>query len=177
MLKANNLPGMFWGEAVTTTVYLLNRSSSKSVGGKTPYELWTGNTPGVQHLRTFGCVAHVRITTPHLKKLDDRSRRMIFVGYEPGSMAYRVYDPATRRVSISRDVVFEEATQWNWVGKEEEHGALDFVIEEHSYLTPEVIITTTSSSSAPSASSSPSPTPTSSPGPAPGGDTPRTPTF
>jgi transposase InsO family protein len=80
MLKAKNLPSMFWGEAVTTAVYLLNRSSSKSVGGKMPYELWTGNAPGVQHLRTFGYVAHVRTTTPHLKKLDDRSRRMIFVG-------------------------------------------------------------------------------------------------
>jgi len=47
MLKAKGLPGKFWGEAVTTAVYLLNRSSSKSVGGKTPYELWTGSVPGV----------------------------------------------------------------------------------------------------------------------------------
>jgi len=39
MLKAKGLPGEFWGEAVTTAVYLLNRSSSKSMGGKTPYEL------------------------------------------------------------------------------------------------------------------------------------------
>lgn len=39
MLKAKHLPGMFWGEAITTAVYILNRVSSKSVGGKTPYEL------------------------------------------------------------------------------------------------------------------------------------------
>ena len=72
MLKAKGLPGVFWGgEAVTTAVYLLNRSSSKSIGGKTPYELWTGSAPGVHHLRTFGCVAHVKNTTPNLKKLDD----------------------------------------------------------------------------------------------------------
>lgn len=54
-----------------TTVNLLNRSTSKSVGGKTPYELWTGSPPGVHHLRTFGCIAHMKITTPGLKKLDD----------------------------------------------------------------------------------------------------------
>jgi len=71
MLKAKELPGVFWGEAVTTAVYLLNRSTSKSVGGKTPYELWTGSPPGVHHLRTFGCIAHMKITTPGLKKLDD----------------------------------------------------------------------------------------------------------
>ena len=91
-----------------TTVNLLNRSSSKSVGGKTPYELWTGSPPGVHHLRTFGCSAHMKITTPGLKKLDDRSRRTIFVGYEPGSKAYRLFDPTTRRVHISRDVMFDE---------------------------------------------------------------------
>jgi hypothetical protein len=29
MLKAKGLPGMFWGEAVATAVYVLNRSTSK----------------------------------------------------------------------------------------------------------------------------------------------------
>jgi transposase InsO family protein len=96
MMKAKDLPGMFWGEAVSTAVYLLNRSSSKAIGGKTPYQLWNGVTPAVEHLRTFGCIAHVKVNTPHLKKLDDRSWRMVFVGYEPGSKAYRVYDPTTR---------------------------------------------------------------------------------
>ena len=108
MLKAKALPGVFWGETVTTAVYLLNRSSSKAIGGRTPYELWTGSTPAVHHLRTFGYVAHVKVTTPSPKKLDDRSKRMVFVGYEPGSKAYRVYDPVTRRVHISRDIIFDE---------------------------------------------------------------------
>lgn len=45
MLKAKDLPAVFWGEAVTTAVYLLNRASSKSIGGKVPYELWTGIPP------------------------------------------------------------------------------------------------------------------------------------
>ena len=62
----------------------------------------------------FGCIAHMKVTTPNLKKLDDRSRRTIFVGYELGSKAYRVYDPVTRRVHVSRDLVFEEAAQWLW---------------------------------------------------------------
>jgi hypothetical protein len=113
MLKAKKLPGIFWGEAVTTAVYLLNRAPSKGVGGKIPYQLWTGSPPGVQHLRTFDCVAHMKITTPNLKKLDDRSCRTIFVGYEAGSKAYRLYDPLTRRVHVSRDVIFDEAAQWN----------------------------------------------------------------
>jgi hypothetical protein len=39
---------------------------------------------------------------------------MIFVGYEPGSMAYRAYDSVAERVTISRDVVFDEAAQWSF---------------------------------------------------------------
>jgi hypothetical protein len=58
----------------------LNRSPTKGVADKTPYEAWFGKKPYVHHLRTFGCVAYVKNTTPHLKKLDDRSRAMIFVG-------------------------------------------------------------------------------------------------
>jgi hypothetical protein len=57
----------------------------------------------------FGCIAHIKVTMPNLKKLDDRSKRTIFIGYEPGSKAYRVYDPMTRRMHVSRDLVFEEA--------------------------------------------------------------------
>jgi len=53
MLKAKGLSGVFWGEAVTKAVYLLNRCSSKRIYGKTPYELWTGRAPAVQRLRTL----------------------------------------------------------------------------------------------------------------------------
>jgi hypothetical protein len=38
---------------------------------------------------------------------------MIFVGYEAGSKAYRVYDLATKRLHISRDVIFDEEAQWD----------------------------------------------------------------
>ncbi|WVZ61698.1 hypothetical protein U9M48_011528 [Paspalum notatum var. saurae] len=59
----------------------LIRSTSKSTGGKTPYELWTGAVPAVHHLRTFGCVADVKVTTPNLKKLDDRSHSEFVVEF------------------------------------------------------------------------------------------------
>lgn len=58
--------------------------------------------------RQFACIVHVKNTKLHLKKLEDRSKPMIFIGYEPGSKAYRAYDSATDRVIVSRDVVFDE---------------------------------------------------------------------
>ncbi|XP_066358327.1 uncharacterized protein [Miscanthus floridulus] len=124
------------GEAVTTAVYLLNRSSSKSIGGKTPYELWMGSAPDVHHLRTFGCVAHVKNTTPNLKKLDDRSHRMIFIGYDPGSKAYRIYGMATRRVHISRNIIFDKAAQWSWASTHDVEPD-NFTIEQGNPEAPE----------------------------------------
>jgi hypothetical protein len=114
MLKVKGLPGWFWGEAVNTTVYVLNRCPTKSVDSMTPFEAWHGRKPAVHHLRTFGCIVYVRNTTPHLKKLEDHGRKMIFVGYESSSMAYHAYDPITKHVHVTRDMVFDEQAQWDW---------------------------------------------------------------
>jgi hypothetical protein len=46
-----------------------------------------------------------------LKKLDDHSRPMIFVGYETGIKGYRSFDLATSRVHITRDVVFDKSAR------------------------------------------------------------------
>jgi hypothetical protein len=108
LLKFKVLPGWLWGEVVATAVYLLNRSPTRSLEGRTPFEAWYEKKPGVQHLCTFGCVIYVKDTTPNLKKLDDMSRPMIFIGYELGSKAYRVYNPLTKKVHVSRDVIFDE---------------------------------------------------------------------
>lgn len=41
MMAQANLPVTFWGDALLTAAYILNRVPSKSVPS-TPYELWTG---------------------------------------------------------------------------------------------------------------------------------------
>ncbi|WVZ88080.1 hypothetical protein U9M48_034633 [Paspalum notatum var. saurae] len=112
MLKWKGLPGYFWGEAVATAVFILNRSPTRSLAGQTPYEAWHGELPPVHFMRTFGYIAHVKHTRPGLKKLDDRSTPTIFVGYEPGSKAYRCYNQRTKRVMVSRDVVFNADASW-----------------------------------------------------------------
>ncbi|XP_062224419.1 uncharacterized protein LOC133922912 [Phragmites australis] len=114
LLKSCGVPATFWGEAVTTAIFLLNRSSTKSVSDMTPFEAWHGRKPAVHYLRTFGCVEYVKITKPHLAKLANRSFPGVFIGYQPGVKAYRLYDPTTGRVHITRDVVFREDKAWDW---------------------------------------------------------------
>ena len=86
----------------------MNRSPTKSLQGLTPYEAWTGSKPTIEHLRIFGCLPHVKILGGHLKKLDSRSKPMVFIGYVIGSKAYKFYDPDSRKMEISRDVIFQE---------------------------------------------------------------------
>jgi len=119
MLKSMKVPPEFWGEAVATAVYVLNRSPTKSLKNKTPFEAWHGKKPRVDHLRTFGCTAHVKVIGPGISKLSDRSKKMVFLGYEPGTKGYRLYDPDRRRLVISRDVVFEEDRAWEWEDPED----------------------------------------------------------
>jgi transposase InsO family protein len=102
MLKAKVLSGWLWGEVVNTAVYVLNRCPMKSI------EAWHGRKSAVHHLRTFRCIVYVRNTMPHLKKLEDCGCKMIFVCYESSFKVYRAYDPITKRVHVTRDVVFDE---------------------------------------------------------------------
>ena len=63
----------FWGEAVITAMFLLNRAPTKSLDNMTPFEAWHGQKLAVHFLHTFGCVVHVKDVRSHPSKLADRS--------------------------------------------------------------------------------------------------------
>jgi hypothetical protein len=113
LLKQRGMSAVFWGEAVVTAVYILNRSPTKALNGMTPYEAWHGRKPAVSHLRVFGCLAFTK-ELGHIGKLDNRSTPGVFIGYAEGSKAYRILDPGTLRVRTTRDVVFDEGRGWAW---------------------------------------------------------------
>jgi transposase InsO family protein len=94
LLKQRGMFAVFWGEAVVTAVYILNRSPTKALNGRMPYEAWHGRKLAVSHLRVFGCLAFGK-ELGHIGKLDDRSTPGVFIGYAEGSKAYRILDPGT----------------------------------------------------------------------------------
>ncbi|KAL4589803.1 hypothetical protein LXL04_002713 [Taraxacum kok-saghyz] len=101
-------------EAIRHATYILNRVSTKALQNLTPYEAWSGRKPNIEHLREFGCTAYMKINTAGLKKLDDRSKAVIYLGSELGTKAYRMYDPETGKMHVSRDVKFDEGRKWFW---------------------------------------------------------------
>ncbi|GKU86234.1 hypothetical protein SLEP1_g783 [Rubroshorea leprosula] len=50
-------------------------------------------------------------------KLDDKREKFIFLGVSDKSKAYRLYNPITKKVIISHDVVFNEASTTSWTQK------------------------------------------------------------
>ena len=50
MMSQTDLPISFWGYALETATFLLNRIPSKSIE-KTLYDLWTGKRPGLSFLK------------------------------------------------------------------------------------------------------------------------------
>ena len=105
MFKSKRLPKKFWVETIACTVYLSNRSPSRSVWGKTPQGSWSGRKPGITHLRVFGSIAHVHVPDESRAKLDDKSEKFIFIGYDNNSKGYKLYNPNNKKIVINRDVV------------------------------------------------------------------------
>ena len=108
ILKHMNVPNDLWGDDVRHATYLINRIMKRSLQGMTPYEALREKKPNLSHLCVFGCVCHARTDAVGRKKLDDRSRSLVHLGTEPGSKAYRLFDPSTKKIVVSRDVIFEE---------------------------------------------------------------------
>ena len=56
MMYLTDLPLLFWGYALETAAFTLNRAPSKSVE-TTPYELWFGKKLKLTFLNVWGCDA------------------------------------------------------------------------------------------------------------------------
>ncbi|KRX59296.1 Retrovirus-related Pol polyprotein from transposon TNT 1-94 [Trichinella sp. T9] len=87
MLTYAKLPERFWGEAVCTAAYLQNQLPSRSIS-KTPFELWTGIKPNVEHIRIFGSKAYSYIPKQKRRKWDNKAREGVIVGYGGSTKGY-----------------------------------------------------------------------------------------
>lgn len=107
------MPTMMWGEAVRHAIYILNRLPTKALAEEIPYEAWLGTKPRLDHIRVFGCLAHEKVQSNGLIKLDDMSVDMVYIGKELGTKANRPYNPNTGRLHVIHDMIFEEGKGWN----------------------------------------------------------------
>ena len=108
MLSRAKLPTSFWGKAMRTTVNLIHLSPSYFLEGDIPERVLIGKFVSFEHLRVFGCRAFVYVPRDERSKLDSKTKQCIFLGYSNEEFGYRLWDPTTKKIIRSRDVVFFE---------------------------------------------------------------------
>ncbi|KAK4410235.1 Retrovirus-related Pol polyprotein from transposon TNT 1-94 [Sesamum angolense] len=107
MIISSGLPKSFWGEALVTAAYLINRSPSVPLNGKIPEFVWTSHAVDISSLRVFGCSVFVHQS---VDKLAPRSQKCVCIGYPDGIKGYRLWlrSQPGFKVLISKDVIFNE---------------------------------------------------------------------
>ncbi|RWS05910.1 gag-pol polyprotein-like protein, partial [Dinothrombium tinctorium] len=113
MIHAKGLPLTLWAEAVSCAIYTINRLPSKTIGNISPYEKIFNKKPDLNQMRVFGSEVFVHIPKLFRSKLDSKSEKQLFVGYDEKKKAIRVYDSKRNSVSVVRDVIFPKMHPYN----------------------------------------------------------------
>lgn len=109
LLANASMPLKFWDEAFLTVAYLINLLPSRVISYETPVERLFHIKPYYTLLRTLGCAVWPNPRPYNTKKLNFRSTRCMFLGYNAKHKGYKCLEPSSGRVYISRDVVFDES--------------------------------------------------------------------
>lgn len=100
------IPRFLWEEVAKVVNYIQNRLPCRALNMQTSQETFSGQRHNLSHLRVIGCIAFCHILQEKRTKLDYKAIPTIFLGYDENSKAYRCWNPLSRKIVISRDVVF-----------------------------------------------------------------------
>jgi len=62
----------------------------------------------------FGSVAYAHVPDQRRTKLEDKSKRYVFIGSDEKTKGYKLFDPISKKVMVSRDVRINETSEWDW---------------------------------------------------------------
>jgi hypothetical protein len=93
----------FWGYALETVVFTLNRVPTKSFK-KTSYEIWIGKRPRLSFLKVWEYKAYVKCLMS--EKLTLKSDKCFFVRYPMKTKGYYFYNKVEGKVFVARNGVF-----------------------------------------------------------------------
>ncbi|XP_047260684.1 uncharacterized protein LOC107858495 isoform X1 [Capsicum annuum] len=110
LLIESHVPLRFWGYAVLTSCYLINRMPSSSIQNKVPHSILFPQS----HLysippRVFGSTCFLHNFAPGKHKLAPRALKCVFLGYSRVQKGYRLNSPDRGRYLMSADVTFFES--------------------------------------------------------------------
>ena len=108
MLIEMGLRPSLWPEAVAHATYIRNRSPTRALENKTPYEAWHGKRPNVRHFKEFGSDVWILEQQKKPSKLAPKSYKMKFVGFLDSQKSVRYFDAAKGTIRVSRNFRFSD---------------------------------------------------------------------
>ena len=114
LMFSSNVLNYFWGEAILTATYLINRMPSRVLTFQSPRQLFLKQFPHTRvassdlPLKVFGCTTFVHVYPQNRSKFAPRANKCIFLGYSPNQKGYKCYSPTNKRFYTTMDVSFFE---------------------------------------------------------------------
>jgi hypothetical protein len=110
LMSVYNTPPKFWGYAVSTACYLINRSPTMILD-TTPHERVTGEKPDISHLVSFFAPGVYHVTTEERKgkSWPSKARLCRMLGYSNEvKFGYVIYDVESQNVLVRNHCIFDE---------------------------------------------------------------------
>ncbi|RVW36998.1 Retrovirus-related Pol polyprotein from transposon TNT 1-94 [Vitis vinifera] len=114
LMFSSNVPNYFWGEAILTATYLINRMPSRVLTFQSPRQLLLKKFPHTRAsssdlpLKVFGCTTFVHLYPQNRSKFAPRANKCIFLGYSPTQKGYKCYSPTNKRFYTTMNVFLFE---------------------------------------------------------------------
>ena len=111
LMFSTKIPKYLWGDALLHATYLINRMPSKILDFKTPIDVFqkyfpNSRTINSMPLKIFGCTVFIKNPNRTASKLDPKGKKCVFLGVPPTQKGYKCFDPSTKKMFITMDVVF-----------------------------------------------------------------------
>lgn len=132
MITDSGLPKSLWAEAISTANYVFNRVVNVKTK-MSPYEIMFHDKPKINNFVKFGCDAYVMIPYEKRRKLDDKAKKMKFVGYDENSKGYRFVNEHFK-IIVSREYQFLESKHeiiQDKIGSDEDFGTFEVFLGHH----------------------------------------------
>ncbi|CAJ2673543.1 unnamed protein product [Trifolium pratense] len=110
LLAHASIPPVFWHHALQMATYLHNILPNKKLSLQSPTKILYQKDPSYSYLRVFGCLCYPLVPSSTRNKLQPRSTPCVFLGYPSNHRGYKCYELSSRKIIISRHVIFQENT-------------------------------------------------------------------
>lgn len=114
MLQEAETSLVFWGEAMATAVFILNRWLTRALERQTPMGPLTESRPRVEFFRVFGCLSYRLVDLQHRTKFETKSKLCVLIGYCTRSRVNLAIDLHIKHVHVIRNVRCFEDNFFDW---------------------------------------------------------------